>query len=241
MITALVIDDEPFAREEMCQLLAETDQVEVIGQANNAIEGMKKLQQLKPDVVFLDIEMPQVSGLDMLAMLDTDTMPRIVFVTAFEQYALQAFEDNAFDYLLKPVEPSRLNKTLARLKKAQYEQQDLSSLAPEQLSQIPCIGHQRIFFVPQQEIECAYSDLRGVHLVTAQQTSDTQLTLKVLENKTDLVRCHRQYLVRLTSIREIKLQDNGLATLSTHSGHHVPVSRRYFRSLKEALGLGLSH
>ncbi|MDP5254613.1 MULTISPECIES: two-component system response regulator BtsR [unclassified Vibrio] len=240
MITALIIDDEPLAREEMCLLLAETEMVEVLGQANNAIEGMKKLQQLKPDVVFLDIEMPQVSGLDMLAMLDTDTMPHIVFVTAFEHYALQAFEDNAFDYLLKPVEPSRLNKTLLRLKKAQLDQQDFSSVTPERLSQIPCVGHQRIFFIPQQEIECAYSDLRGVHLVTAQQTSDTQLTLKVLENKTDLVRCHRQYLVRLASIREIKLQDNGLATLSTHSGHSVPVSRRYFRSLKDALGLGLS-
>ncbi|NKX31973.1 response regulator, partial [Alteromonadaceae bacterium A_SAG1] len=100
---ALVIDDEPLAREELCQLLNETNEVQVLAEAANAIEGLALIKQHCPDVIFLDIEMPQLSGLDMLAMLDLDTMPYVVLVTAFEQYALQAFEDNAFDYLLKPV------------------------------------------------------------------------------------------------------------------------------------------
>lgn len=100
MLSALLIDDERFAREELAELLAESGQIEVIGQASNAIEGLKKINQLKPDVVFLDIQMPQISGIELLSMLDPETMPEVVFVTAYDQYALQAFEDNAFDYLL---------------------------------------------------------------------------------------------------------------------------------------------
>ncbi|AEH33943.1 YehT [Vibrio anguillarum 775] len=115
MLSALVIDDELLAREELTELLEETGDVDVIGHASNAIEGLKKINQLKPDVVFLDIQMPQVTGIELLGMLDPDTMPNVVFVTAYDQYALQAFEENAFDYLLKPVDPERLKKTLQRL------------------------------------------------------------------------------------------------------------------------------
>lgn len=115
-LTALVIDDELFAREELIELLEETEQITIIGEASNAIEGLKKINQLKPDVVFLDIQMPQVTGIELLGMLDPDTMPKVVFVTAYDQYAIQAFEDNAFDYLLKPVDPCRLEKTVKRLK-----------------------------------------------------------------------------------------------------------------------------
>ena len=131
---ALVIDDEPLAREELCQLLNETNEVHVLGEAANAIEGLALIKQHRPDVIFLDIEMPQLSGLDMLAMLDLDTMPYVVLVTAFEQYALQAFEDNAFDYLLKPVEPERLDKTLARLKKRTQPQTDIDAIASPHIS-----------------------------------------------------------------------------------------------------------
>lgn len=115
MLTVLVIDDELFAREELIELLEETGQINVIGQASNAIEGLKKINQLKPDVVFLDIQMPQITGIELLGMLDPETMPNVVFVTAYEQYAIQAFEDNAFDYLLKPVDTERLKKTIQRL------------------------------------------------------------------------------------------------------------------------------
>lgn len=91
MLSALLIDDERFAREELAELLAESGQIEVIGQASNAIEGLKKINQLKPDVVFLDIQMPQISGIELLSMLDPETMPEVVFVTAYDQYALHGF------------------------------------------------------------------------------------------------------------------------------------------------------
>ena len=168
MLKALVIDDELFAREELIELLTETGEVEVIGQASNAIEGLKQINLLKPDVVYLDIQMPQVTGIELLSMLDPDTMPYVVFVTAYDQYAIQAFEDNAFDYLLKPVEPCRLSKSVSRLNKVVKQnqkapEQDVASIAPSRLEQIPCIGHNRIVIMASQSVECAAACMFAVH------------------------------------------------------------------------------
>lgn len=243
MLTAIVIDDELLAREELTELLLESGEVDVIAQASNAIEGLKLINTLKPEVVFLDIQMPQLSGIELIGMLDPETMPRVVFVTAFDQYAVQAFEDNAFDYLLKPVDPKRLEKTLQRLLKVRHSEEvphtqaQIDALTPKQLSQVPCVGHNRIMIIPLKDIEMAYSDLSGVHVQTAQQTASSQLTLKTLEEKTDLLRCHRQYLINTKTIKEIQLLDNGLAEVITHSGSVAPVSRRYLKSLKLMLGI----
>ncbi|RAS66638.1 LytTR family two component transcriptional regulator [Vibrio diazotrophicus] len=236
MLSALVIDDELFAREELMELLEESGEINVIGQANNAIEGLKKINQLKPDVVFLDIQMPQITGIEMLSMLDPETMPKVVFVTAYDQYALQAFEDNAFDYLLKPIEIARLNKTIQRLQRSTTQKQDFSSIAPAMLDQVPCIGLNRIMIIPTTEVEYAFTDISGVHVQTHNQRATSQLTLKVLEEKTQLLRCHRQYLINLKAIKEIKLLENGLAEIITRSEHKIPVSRRYLKELKEKLG-----
>ncbi|MBV7299191.1 two-component system response regulator BtsR [Enterovibrio paralichthyis] len=239
MLTALVIDDEQFAREELATLLEETGDISVIGEAPNAILGLKKINELKPDVVFLDIQMPQVSGLELLSMLDPDNIPFVVFVTAFDHYAIQAFEENAFDYLLKPVEPARLNKAVKKLKRMvdKHTVQNLAPVAPETLSQIPCTGHNRIVLLPIESVEGVYSDLSGVHVHTADKTATTQLTLKTLEEKTPLLRCHRQYLVSIHHIREIKLLENGLAEVITTSNFTLPISRRYLKTLKEIIGL----
>ncbi|NVD05781.1 two-component system response regulator BtsR [Vibrio sp. JPW-9-11-11] len=237
MLRALVIDDELFAREELTDLLQETGQIQVIDQASNAIEGLKKINQLKPDVVFLDIQMPQITGIELLAMLDPETMPKVVFVTAYDEFAVQAFEDNAFDYLLKPVDTCRLKKTVQRLlKSTKLNQHQLAAITPPSLDQVPCIGLNRIVIVATQDVEFAYSDISGVHVQTHDQKATSQLTLKVLEEKTPLVRCHRQFLVNIKAIKEIKLLDNGLAEIITVSNHPLPVSRRYLKTLKEMLG-----
>ncbi len=238
MLSALVIDDEQFAREELIELLEDTGHIQVLDQAANAIEGLKKIHNLKPDVVFLDIQMPQITGIELLAMLDPETMPKVVFVTAYDKFAIQAFEDNAFDYLLKPVDTCRLTKTVNRLLKSQQAtQQQIAAIAPQQLDQIPCIGLNRIVIIPLKEVEFAYSDISGIHVQTHNQQATSQLTLKVLEEKTPLVRCHRQFLVNIRLIKEIKLLDNGLAEIITTGEHSLPVSRRYLKILKEMLGL----
>lgn len=248
MLNAIVIDDECYAREELTALLQESQQVNVIGQAANAILGLQLINQLKPDVVFLDIQMPQVTGIELLSMLDPETMPYVVFVTAFDEFALQAFEDNAFDYLLKPVDPQRLNKTLKRLMKLQLKSQmslevesqtrpDYSPLIPERLEQVPCTGHNRILLLATADIECAYSDLTGVTISTGSQQACSQLSLKILEDKTTLFRCHRQYLVNLKAIKEIQLLENNLAEIITLTGRILPVSRRYLKALKQSIGM----
>ncbi len=238
MLSALVIDDEQLAREELTDLLENTGDIQVIGQASNAIDGLKKINHLKPDVVFLDIQMPQITGIELVAMLDPDTMPKVVFVTAYDKFAVQAFEDNAFDYLLKPIDTCRLEKTIQRLLRSQQlTQQQIAKITPQHLAQIPCIGLNRIVIIATKEVEFAHSDISGVHIQTHDQQATSQLTLKVLEEKTSLVRCHRQFLVNIKQIKEIKLLDNGLAEIMTLSGHSLPASRRYLKVLKERLGL----
>lgn len=233
MIRTLIVDDEPYAREELAELLGAEPDIEILGFATNAIEALPLIQRLRPEVVFLDIQMPKLSGMELVAMLDP--LPRIVFVTAFDDYAIQAFEENAFDYLLKPVEPARLAKTLARLR------QDLSplpvtALAPA-IHHIPGYQHNRVRLLPISQVEYAFSDLGGVHVACQGALFHTQLTLKSLEEKTPLLRCHRQYLVAPAAIFEIRLLDNQLAEIVTQSGAQVPVSRRYLKALRDKLGL----
>lgn len=241
MFKAIVIDDELYAREELIELLNETGEVEVIGSCPNAIEGLKKIHALKPDVIFLDIQMPQITGLEMLSMLDPEKMPQVVFVTAYDQYALQAFDDNAIDYLLKPVAPARLANTLKRLR-GSASFQDVTAVTKPHLELVPCAGYNRILLIKPQDIEVAYSDQSGVHVISCDTPArDKQiscsLSLKVLEEKTVLIRCHRQYLINPTAIREIKLLDNSLAEIITCNGSVAPVSRRYLKALKDRFGL----
>ena len=237
MLNAIVIDDEQYAREELIELLHETKQIQVIQQAENAIEGLQLINKLKPDIIFLDIQMPQITGIKMLSMLNPDNMPKVVFSTAYDQYALQAFEENAFDYLLKPIDPARLQKTVDRLVKSAAQQNYTAIEEHKQLAQVPCSGHNRILIIATEDIEFAYSGLSGVYINTGQQETTSQLTLKVLEEKTPLIRCHRQYLVNLKAIKEIQLLDNSLAEIVTTSGKTLPVSRRYLKLLKQSFGI----
>lgn len=239
MLTALVIDDEMLAREDLIDHLSDFENIRVIGQANNALDGLHLIHQHKPDVVFLDIQMPQITGIELLQRLEHFDGPKVVFLTAYEQYALSAFDAQAFDYLLKPIDEGRLALTIKRL------QQSLLSLgSPPQtnhaalkIDKLPCVGHQRIHFISIQEIELAYSHLSGIQLQTATQTAISQWTLKQLEEKTTLVRCHRQYLINLKTIEQLTLLENGLAEIVTQSGTKVPISRRYLKSIKNHLGL----
>lgn len=110
MIKVLIVDDEPLARENLRILLQEQSDIEIVGECSNAVEAIGAVHKLRPDVLFLDIQMPRISGLEMVGMLDPEHRPYIVFLTAFDEYAVKAFEEHAFDYLLKPIEEARLEK-----------------------------------------------------------------------------------------------------------------------------------
>lgn len=239
MLKVLIVDDEPLARENLRILLQDESDIEIVGECANAIEAIGAVNRLHPDVIFLDIQMPRISGLEMVGMLDESRRPWIVFLTAFDEYAVKAFEEQAFDYLLKPIEVPRLHKTLARLRQQRLPQ-DISRLPVNQqaLTFIPCTGHSRIYLLKMDDVAFVSSRMSGVY-VTSKEGKEgfTELTLRTLESRTPLMRCHRQYLVNMAHLKEIRLEDNGQAELVLQDGLSVPVSRRYLKSLKETLGL----
>lgn len=238
MLKVLIVDDEPLARENLRILLQDENDITVVGECGNAVEAIGAVHRLEPDVLFVDIQMPRINGLEMVSMLDDQHRPYIVFLTAFDEYAVQAFEEHAFDYLLKPLSAERLAKTLSRLR-LEHTPQDVTVLPEAQpLQFIPCSGHSRIYLLQMEEVAFVSSRLSGIY-VTSNEGKEglTELTLRTLESRTSLLRCHRQYLVNMTQLQEIRLEDNGQAELLLRSGQTVPVSRRYLKPLKKSLGL----
>lgn len=237
MLRAVVVDDEFHAREELAALLAETGEAAVVASCADALQALKALKEKRPDVMFLDVDMPGVDGFQMLGMIDPEFLPCVVFVTAYDAFALKAYDRSALDYLLKPVEPARLLRALERVKRWIGEDRRPLPEAPP-LERVPCLSGQNIKLVDVADVECVRSSEAGVHVVTARGEFLTELTLSVLESRgRNLVRCHKQYLVNLAHIDEIDRQDPSAAFLKTRSGRHVPVSRRFLAPLKERLGI----
>jgi two-component system LytT family response regulator len=237
MMRALVVDDELHARNALQALLAKTGELEVVGTCANALEAIQAIKTERPDVLFLDIQMPKVNGFQLLSMIDEEIMPKVVFVTAYDAYAIKAFEENAFDYLLKPVQKDRLTSTIEKLKRYVHEGQR-PVYGGQPIERIPCTGANSIRLVDLSEVEYVQCGAAGIYVVTPKGEFFTELTMQVLENKSDLVRCHRQFLVNVRQIEEIVRQEARGALLRTKSGREVPVSRRYFAKLKERLGIG---
>ena len=236
MLNALIIDDEQPSRDELKALLLDAPGIEVIGECSNAIDGLTAIHRLRPDVVFLDIQMPRLSGLEMVGMIDPAALPLIVFVTAYDEHALKAFEEHATDYLLKPIDPQRLAKTLDWLRSGGRPTAASSfAAATETLRHIPCTTRNKIYLIPLDEVECIHTDITGVQVVAGSRQGITELTLKILQERTPFIRCHRQYLVNLNQIAEIELLDNGAAEIKTRSGNRIPVSRRHLREVKDKL------
>jgi two-component system, LytTR family, response regulator len=235
---ALVVDNEVHAREDLEALLRETGEFSWIGECANAIEALQAVKAERPDVLFLDIEMPQIDGFQLLSMLDEEIMPAVVFVTAYDEFALKAFEENALDYLLKPVQADRLGRAIEKLKRFSGDAAPpAAAVMTRPIERIPCMGKNSIKLVDLREVEYVRSGLAGVYVVTARGEFFTELTLKVLESKTDLVRCHRQYLVNVREIDEIARQEPTGVVLAMKSGKSVPTSRRFLLKLKDQLGI----
>lgn len=240
MLKIMIVDDEPFAIENLRCLLSKYDHIDIIAECPNAIEAISMIHRLRPDVVFLDIQMPRINGFEMLSMIDPNVMPTIIFLTAYDYYAINAFEAQAFDYLLKPVEVQRLDKTIHRLGQA-YFSQDIYSLPminEQPLQYVPCLGHSKIYLLNLEQILYVSSCSRG-NMVVSQEGAEysTELMLRTLESRTPLIRCHRQYLINITKLKEIRFNANHQADIIVANGDAVPVSRRYFKVLKERLSL----
>jgi len=238
MITALIVDDEPFARRDLRRALEPAKDIQILGECGNAIDALTRIHIDKPDVVFLDIQMPQITGIEMIGMLDPETMPHIVFLTAYDEYAVRAFEKNAFDYMLKPVTADRLELTLERLRNSFFKH-DFSVL-PEvnHLRQIPCYGLHSVVFVQATEVEFVEARTTGIYVSDLDgQEHPTALRLNILQQRTKLLRCHRQYLVNVDLVQKLQYLESGLAEFVTRRGRVIPISRRLLPEIKERLGI----
>jgi two-component system, LytTR family, response regulator len=221
----LVVDDEPLARRELRRLLAAFPSVEVIGEAGNIDEAREGIETLAPDVVFLDIQMPGGTGFDLLAQLDR--VPRIVFTTAYDQYAVKAFDVNALDYLLKPIEPERL---ATALRKIQAAPPDTARDAP--LDQLFVRDGPRCWFVPLREVSLFSAEGNYVRMLWGHERPLLGRSLAALEMKLDpqrFFRANRAQIVNLDFILQVELGEGGRLHVQLRDGPEVEVSRRQAR------------
>jgi two-component system LytT family response regulator len=234
-VRALVVDDEPLARRELRRLLQAHPAVQVIGEAGNIDEARSRIDELVPDVVFLDIQMPGGTGFDLLAQLER--VPRVVFTTAWDQYAVKAFEVNALDYLLKPVEPERLAAALRKL-------QTSTPAAPAHdapLEQLFIRDGPRCWFVPLREVSVASSEGNYVRLHWGKERPLLARSLAALETRLDarrFFRANRAQIVNLDFIRQVEPGDGGRLYLQLRDGPEIEVSRRQARLFRERSTVG---
>jgi two-component system LytT family response regulator len=241
MIRALLVDDEEPARERLRRLLMELGGVEVSGEAEDGEQAMEHIAALKPDLVFLDIQMPGCTGMEVAASLAAPR-PRIIFCTAFDQYAVDAFELNAVDYLLKPVNRARLEKALERVRGESRDQDgaiDRASRGGGAPTRFLARKGATFRVVAAREVLCFVSENGLTKLQTAGQHYWMQPTLNDLEARLDpsqFFRISRAAIVNLDAVREVVPLSGGQGEVKLADGLQLEVSRRRFADLTERLG-----
>ncbi len=251
MIRAFLIDDEPLALKRLARLLEATRRVDVVGRATDPAQGLADLAEASADVVFLDIQMPGLSGLQVVERLPPDLM--VVFTTAYDQHAVAAFEVNAVDYLLKPIERERLNAALDRIaaRREIPNRDDLRGtlarlagyLRPEaHLGHLASRVGERVKLIPVDDVTHVFSRDRGTYAATVNAEHMLDATIVELERKLDpakFVRIHRGTLLNLAWVSELHAEGGGhlVVRLRGDTRRELVVSRDRVRPLKERLGL----
>ncbi|MCM3766684.1 LytTR family DNA-binding domain-containing protein [Neobacillus niacini] len=244
MLKAYIVDDEPLARDELKYLLIRSEKVEILGESDCIDDAVAAIRELKPDLVFLDIELAEDNGLSLARQLETlEPAPAIVFATAYDEYALQAFELNAVDYILKPFDEERIRKTLGKIKKMQKlgnKQAPVeSSMNHRRNGKLPVMVDERIVLLTIPDIVYLESNEGKCSIVTLSQTYKVAEPLVVMEKKLQgakFFRVHRSFIVNLDHIIEIEPWFNSTYNLLLNDGSKVPVSRTYVKELKQLLG-----
>jgi len=244
---AIIIDDERLARAELRKLLQDFPEVEVVDEASNAEEGVQKIESHNPDLVFLDIQMPGKTGFEMLQELDH--APTVVFTTAYDDYALKAFEVNALDYLLKPIEPKRLADAVEKVKKLYASGGEGNGGGSSWSEPMRLLGEQDQVFVKDGD-RCWFVRLADVRLFESVGNyakvffgSNKPLILKslnALEERLDpksFFRANRKHIVNLQAIEKVESYFNGGLLLELKGGEKIEVSRRQTVKFKEMMSL----
>ena len=227
----LLIDDERLARAELRRLLAAHPEVEIVGEAVNAADGVQQIAALKPDLVFLDVQMPGGSGFDMLAALEEP--PEVIFTTAFDQYALQAFEVNALDYLQKPIQAARmaaaLQRCALRLRRTLEYSAAASAVMPTVAKKLFIKDGERCWFVSLQDVRLFESEGNYTRVYFGQHKPLLLRSLNQLEERLDpqrFFRASRRHIVNLDDVEQVSPNDTGGLDLTLRNGLRIEVSRR---------------
>ncbi len=247
MIRVIVVEDEPLARSRLVRLLQTQAQIEVVGECATGAAAVKVIQKLSPDLVFLDVQMPEMDGFEVLKALDPATLPHVIFVTAYEQYALRAFEVYALDYLLKPFHEARLVKALQRAGKTMEEPQEqtqrrLISLLEELRVKSKYLtrvllkekGTARLLNV--RDIDWIEADSKYVIFHAGKETHLYRESLARMEELLDpdlFVRTHRSAIVNLDRVLEIRTLQTGDGQIRLKDGAVLPLSRSYRKKIKD--------
>jgi two-component system, LytTR family, response regulator len=245
----IIIEDEKPARDLVKAYLKDFPQVELLGEYDNGFDGLKAVNELKPDVIFLDVQMPKLTGFEMLEVLEYN--PVVIFTTAYDQYAIQAFEQNAVDYLLKPFSSERFGESIgkleARMEKIPGEEGDKGSVekikihlaeGDEKLHRVVIKKSGKIHVIPTRDINFLEAQDDYVMIYTGEGKFLKQQTMKYFEKHLDqeqFVRVHRSYIANISCIERIEPYEKSNYILILKDGNKVPVSRSGMQVLKENL------
>ena len=250
-IRVLLVDDEPLAREMLREMLQSDPQVEIVGESCNGREALEAIRTEAPDLIFLDVQMPEVGGFDVLASLEKDKLPHVIFVTAYDQYAVRAFEVQALDYLLKPFDQERFDMSwqraktqLSRDRNSGTDQRILTLLEElkagnRYLERLVIKAGGRIYFIDTAEIDWIEAEGNYVSVHSAKKSHLLRETISSLESQLDpkkFVRIHRSSIVRLDFIQELQPWFHGEYRVILNDGTQLTLSRNHRDKLQEALG-----
>ncbi len=253
-LRVLVVDDEQLAREELCYLLGQVGGVEVVGQAGNGIEALSAIERVAPELVFLDVQMPGLTGFQVARQLvERAASPLVVFVTAFDQHAIKAFEVNALDYLLKPVDQVRLDQAVQRARRRLDSDRPLNDQLEKivrmvqerqaRQSQVAVKAGERFLLVQADDIIFASLTDESINIVTGHVSGTSNYrTLDDLQARLDpevFWRVHRSHLVNINKIKEIVpwFSRNYILRMKDAKGTEIPVSRTQTKRLRDYLKL----
>jgi two-component system LytT family response regulator len=246
MKKALIIDDEPLARMVVQEYLQHFKNIEVMQECNDGFEGIKAIMQHQPDLIFLDVQMPKINGFEMLELVDK--APAVIFTTAFDEYAIKAFETHAVDYLLKPFSKDRfekavekfLSQTPVQLEKQTEELLETAAQSPAQHDRIVVKTGTKVKIIPIQDVQYLSADDDYVSVHTHEGSFLKNKTMSFFEKALDenqFVRVHRSYIVKVQEITRIDPYEKDSHVAILRSGAKVPVSKAGYARLKQVLGI----
>ena len=233
-IRALIVDDEPLARSNLAVLLRLDPEVEIIGECGSGMEAVAEVRSSKPDLLFLDVQMPECDGFDVLELLGQDMPRAVVFVTAYDQYALRAFETGALDYLLKPFDDARFDRALDRAK----QQIMRGSETPQRPDRVVIKSAGNVLFVKISEIDWIEAADYYACLHVGTKTHMLRRSMSELEQELSpamFCRVHRSTIVNLERVQGLKLGEDGEYEVLLESGTRLQLSRRYRKKLQAGM------